>query len=232
MKRFNATASWNVLDFLYFMADAAAETVQYGYQATLCKYLADPSKRRGLDRYANFVMEFYNPVYQGNDTSSYTRQSVAQTFPGNANRAWWWQTCSQLAYFQTAPHHNSSLRSPLLDVRYFIDFCDHVFAPGIFPNVKQVLHQFGGANPPKETTDIYFFQSSQDPWQWAGVMSGRSNLDEYTVQCNDCGHCSDTRGCPSLPPVVPINGCANMSSINTARSNTIDTISKWLKISL
>ena len=26
-------------DFLYFMADAAAETVQYGYQATLCKYL-------------------------------------------------------------------------------------------------------------------------------------------------------------------------------------------------
>lgn len=54
MKRFNASG-FVELDFLYFMADAAAETVQYGYQATLCKYMVGGTGT-AMERYARFIM--------------------------------------------------------------------------------------------------------------------------------------------------------------------------------
>jgi hypothetical protein len=59
-------------------------------------------------------------------------------------------------------------------------FSRDVFGSGVWPDVEKVKREFGGNKP--NATNIFFLQSSQDPWQWAGV---RSNLkpteQEYTV---------------------------------------------------
>lgn len=225
LELFNASG-FNNLDFLYYMADSAAETVQYGYQSTLCQYLSNQQDL--VVAYAKFVNSFYSPVFLGYDVSSYSRANVAQPTP-NANRAWWYQTCSQLAYFQTAPA-SQPLRSSLIDLQYFKQFCADVFGPNVWPDPSKIISKYGGNVP--NGTNILFFQSSQDPWQWAGVQNSiGQNLGEFTVVCTNCGHCSDTRGCPSLPPLGPNStqgGCNNMQHVNDARYLTADTLALWL----
>jgi hypothetical protein len=227
MAKFNASG-FDTGDFLYFVADAAAETVQYGYQDTLCQYLAASSPASLVDRYAEFVTEFYNVVYMGGDVISYSRAHVALPRP-SGTRAWWWQTCSQLAYFQTAPKVGS-IRSHRVNLAYFKDFCAAVFGAGVWPDVSKVVHEFGGNKP--AGSNIFFLQSSQDPWQWAGVRQTLNAAEqEFTVECTNCGHCSDTRGCPSLPPIAPnstLGGCHNMTNILLARAKTAAAIASWV----
>lgn len=227
LSMFNTTG-FHVLDFLYYIADAAAETVQYGYQDTLCHYLKG-SNGNIVERYASFVNEFYANVFLGGDVISYSRYHV-QLPRQSGTRAWWWQTCYELAYFQTAPAV-TPIRSRRLDLKYFQDFCGYVFQGLAWPPATtRISNLYGGAKP--DGTELFFFQSSQDPWQWAGVMHPLGPLrDEYTVVCADCGHCSDTRGCPSLPP-LPTNstqgGCANMNNVLTARTKAKQKIAQWL----
>ncbi len=215
-------------DFLYFIADAAAETVQYGYQDTLCDYLSARQPASLADKFAKFVTEFYIVQFLQGDVLSYSRDHVAQP-RASANRAWWWQTCSQLAFFQTAPS-SGSIRSHRVNLDYFKGFCAAVFGAGVWPDVSKVVAEFGGNKP--AGSQIFFLQSSQDPWQWAGVRSTlNSQEQEYTVECSNCGHCSDTRGCPSLPPIAPnstLAGCHNMTNVLQARVKTAAAINNWL----
>lgn len=61
-------------DFYYMIADAAATTVQYGYQDTVCgQYMlpaTDPSTY--WITFANFTKEFWYPTFNGGSAVSYT----------------------------------------------------------------------------------------------------------------------------------------------------------------
>jgi len=43
-----------------------------------------------------------------------------------AGRQWWWQTCAELAYFNTAPANNS-IRSSFVSLTYFRNACSTIF---------------------------------------------------------------------------------------------------------
>jgi hypothetical protein len=119
MARFKVFNWSNTVDFLYFMADASAETVQYGYQSTLCNYMNNTADV--VANYAQFVNEFYSPTYLGGDVNSYSRESVAG-LNASAGRAWWWQKCSQMAYFQTAPESGSLSKKLQKKIFFFFSF--------------------------------------------------------------------------------------------------------------
>jgi hypothetical protein len=45
---------------------------------------------------------------------------------------------------------------------------------------ERIRREFGGADP--KSSNIFFVQSSQDPWQWAGVRETLSPTEqEFTV---------------------------------------------------
>ena len=46
---------------------------------------------------------------------------------------------------------------------------------------------------------IVFANGSQDPWQRAGITYNKTDDRQFLVTCENCGHCVDLRGCPSLP---------------------------------
>lgn len=135
----------------------------------------------------------------------------------------WFQKCSELAYFQTAPAENS-LRSTNVNLTWHLSHCEKVFGQKLFPRVFETNSYYGGANI--KATNVYFANSSQDPWKAASVVNSTdTNEPSQLIICEDCGHCSDLRGCPSLPSDLNLTGCTPMTPV----SDTRDTISQYIQ---
>nr|AFK37914.1 unknown [Lotus japonicus] len=108
-------------DFMYFLADAGITAFQYGNPDILCKPLVE-AKKDGedlVDAYVKYVKENY-----GESTESYDQENLKNTSvsENSSDRLWWFQVCTEVAYFQVAPS-NDSIRSSIVDTRYHLDLC-------------------------------------------------------------------------------------------------------------
>jgi len=213
-------------DFFYLTADAAAESVQYGFQDQLCGALQDASNKSQtlLEAFANYTTQFFYTVFGGPDGY---RTSVQQDITApNADRTWWFQKCSEVAYFQNAPEQNS-IRSSAINMTWHKLHCEKVFKMKLFPDTDDTNNYYGGKNI--QGTRIFFADSSQDPWQHASVDNSPNNDEPYNfVECHNCGHCSEMRGCPSVPGYGALDGCDNMDNVNAVRQQLLKWISIWL----
>eukprot|EP01091_Cochliopodium_minus_P014948 TRINITY_DN5194_c0_g1_i1.p1 TRINITY_DN5194_c0_g1~~TRINITY_DN5194_c0_g1_i1.p1 ORF type:complete len:461 (-),score=118.38 TRINITY_DN5194_c0_g1_i1:16-1398(-) len=216
-------------DFLYMVADMAAESAQYGFHYPLCDSIINKTGSDLLLSYANYCVNYYYNHFGGPSSYSWKNNLDLSVNGSNAaSRCWNYQTCTELGYFQTAPKVGS-LRSSRVNLEYFKDFCRKIYGEGIWADTAQTNAMFGGRNV--QGTNILFINSSQDPWQRAGVLIAPNKQEDTAyVVCQDCGHCSDLRGCPSLPGEIPskINSCLNMTNVNAVRAKTIQTVRGWL----
>jgi hypothetical protein len=94
-------------DFFYMLADAAAMAVQYGKKDRLCTPMveavsaANVSSHAITKAFANFTIGSYGTAFGSNcfyDTSCLANDSSRWADV----RAWRWQKCHQLAYFQVS----------------------------------------------------------------------------------------------------------------------------------
>jgi len=206
-------------DFFYYVADKMAESVQYGYQPELCNVVLSSNETSLLNAFANYVVTFAAPIL-GGPLGYNTAALLNVTIDEEANyRQWWWQTCSQLAYFQNAPAVGS-IRSQQINMTYHLGMCNTLFGNHQTPDVNATNLEYGG----NETagTYIWFNDGSQDPWQQASVKHTISEDEEFRlVDCENCGHCVDLRGCPG--------GCLDDNkSLNFVRSEVLQAIKYWL----
>lgn len=65
------------------------------------------------DAYVKYVKENY-----GDSTESYNQENLKNTSvsENSSDRLWWFQVCTEVAYFQVAPS-NDSIRSSIVDTR-------------------------------------------------------------------------------------------------------------------
>lgn len=70
--------------------------------------------------YAKYVKEYYLGSF-GVNVQTYNQKHLKNTTPGkdSSDRLWWFQVCSEVAYFQVAPA-NDSIRSEKVDTRYIV----------------------------------------------------------------------------------------------------------------
>nr|KYP36933.1 Thymus-specific serine protease [Cajanus cajan] len=106
-------------DFLYFLADAAAIAFQYGNPDKVCKPLVE-AKKAGedlVDAYAKYVKEYYTGTF-GVNVQTYDQKYLKKTAinEDSSARLWWFQVCTEVAYFQVAPS-NDSIRSSKVDTK-------------------------------------------------------------------------------------------------------------------
>jgi len=155
------------------------------------------------------------------DGYSTLKQKIENIPPGSSDRQWWYQTCSELAYFQNAPKHGS-IRSSYVNMTYHKNHCYAVFGEGIWPDVDATNAYYGGANI--SATNIFFANGSQDPWQRASVTKTLGKLEPaMLIECgSNCCHCVDYRGCPSP-------GCEKPDILNGARKMIEEHVGRWLK---
>ncbi|KAJ4963187.1 hypothetical protein NE237_023126 [Protea cynaroides] len=217
-------------DFLFFLADAAVMAFQYGNPDVLCSPLVD-AKNNGLsvvDAYANYVKSFFLGKF-GVDIQTYDQQYLKNTdLPeGNEARLWWFQVCTEVAYFQVAPP-NDSMRSSMVDLRYHLDLCKNVFGEGIYPDVDMTNIYYGGTDI--AGSKIVFSNGSQDPWRHASKQTSSPNMPSYIISCHNCGHGTDLRGCPQSP--LNLEGddkhCGSPEAVYKVREQIIDHIDLWL----
>ena len=146
--------------------------------------------------------------------------------PPTAERAWWFQKCSELAYFQTAPAENS-IRSTHVTLKWHLKHCEKVFGQKMFPRVYETNTYYGGSNI--QATKVYYANSSQDPWKAASVTNSTETAQPaHVIVCEDCGHCSDLRGCPSLSNNHNEGGCHTMVDVTSTREAIADYMSQWI----
>ena len=181
---FNATHMSNI-DFAMFFADQFAGQVQYGARTKMCDALME-GKFASIWYQFNVTKNYFGTM----DTEGYYADSLRNTtidFSKNM-RQWTYQTCTEVAYFQT-PYRQLKMRSEYLDITYYKDLCTEVFGNGIWPNVNHTNLLLGETHLAR--TNIFFTNGVEDPWKWAGAMSvpEGSGMEAQIVDCDDCAHC-------------------------------------------
>ncbi|XP_071705549.1 probable serine protease EDA2 [Rutidosis leptorrhynchoides] len=218
-------------DFLYFLADAAAIAFQYGNPDKLCTPMIE-AKKAGDDlvnAYSKYIKEYYIESF-GAEVQTYNQENLKRTTPGSnesADRLWWFQVCTEVAYFQVAPA-NDSIRSSKVNTRYHLDLCKNVFGDGVYPVVDDTNLYYGGTDI--AGSKIVFTNGSQDPWRHASKQVSSPNMPSYIITCDNCGHGTDLRGCPQSPLVPEGNSknCSSPDAVNKVRQKVIEQIDLWL----
>lgn len=218
-------------DFLYFLADAAVTAFQYGNPDKLCSPLVEAKKAGAdlVDAYAKYVKEEYVGNF-GASIETYNQQHLKNTTPGeeaSSDRLWWFQVCTEVAYFQVAPS-NDSIRSSKIDTKYHLDLCKNVFGQGIYPDVEATNLYYGGTKI--AGSKIVFANGSQDPWRHASKQTSSPDMPSYIISCHNCGHGTDMRGCPQAP--LNLEGdarkCSSPDAVHKVRQQIIENIDLWL----
>ncbi|KAM5546725.1 putative serine protease EDA2 [Rosa sericea] len=217
-------------DFMYFLADAAVIAFQYGNPDRLCSPLVQ-AKNNGEDlveAYAKYVKEYYLGSF-GVDVETYNQKHLKNTAvtEGSSDRLWWFQVCTEVAYFQVAPA-NDSIRSSKVDTKYHLDLCKNVFGEGIYPEVDATNLYYGGKRI--AGSKIVFTNGSQDPWRHASKQTSSPDMPSYIVSCHNCGHGTDLRGCPQVPlsPEGNAENCSNPDAVHKVRQQIVENIDLWL----
>ncbi|KAK7376057.1 hypothetical protein VNO78_34907 [Psophocarpus tetragonolobus] len=219
-------------DFLYFLADAAAIAFQYGNPDKVCKPLVE-AKKAGedlVDAYSKYVKEYYIGTF-GVNVQTYDQKYLKRTAVNedSSTRLWWFQVCTEVAYFQVAPS-NDSIRSSKVDTKYHLDLCKNVFGEGVFPDVDATNLYYGGTNI--AGSKIIFTNGSQDPWRHASkqTSSPEKDMPSYLVTCYNCGHGSDIRGCPQAPFSIGGNekNCTSPDAVRKVRQKISEHMDLWL----
>jgi pimeloyl-ACP methyl ester carboxylesterase len=220
-------------DFFYLMADVAALAIQYGHPDELCNPLTAAHKAGAdmLEACLSYMRSFFYKE-MGQEPLSYGMQhlkneSVHSEFA--TDRCWWWQKCTEVAFFQVAPV-NGSIRSHKVDLKYHLDRCKYLFGDGILPQVDATNVEYGGKQI--AATKIFFTNGSQDPWRHASKDVSSEGLPAEVMQCLNCGHGTDFRGCPQIPlqPGGNSSKCERPAVVNKARSHIEKQLAGWLKV--
>lgn len=71
------------------------------------------------DAFAKYVKDYFIGSF-GTNVQTYNQKHLKNTTPGedSADRLWWFQVCTEVAYFQVAPA-NDSMRSSKVDAKYY-----------------------------------------------------------------------------------------------------------------
>ncbi|CAN6298816.1 unnamed protein product [Urochloa humidicola] len=226
---FSAQALKNDGDFLFFLADAAATTFQYGDPDAVCSPLINAKKsgKNLVEAYAQFVKDYYIKKME-TPPSSYDQEYLKDTTPNDSSsRLWWFQVCSEVAYFQIAPK-TDSVRSARIDTRYHLDLCRNVYGEGVYPDVFMTNLYYGGTKI--TASKIVFTNGSQDPWRHASKQKSSEGMPSYLMKCSNCGHGTDLRGCPQSPFRIEgdSSNCSSPAAVNTVREQIAKHMDLWL----
>jgi hypothetical protein len=139
--------------------------------------------------FADFSLGFWGTSFCSG--GFYNTKALADPKRWDVNaRSWRWQTCYQVAWFNTAPARGS-IRSQRVNLDYHLDQCEAIFGYRMSPAVEPLIKKFGG-DMPSPAHNVFYSDFGDDPWRMASVQYPPAVDQPYAIaQCNDCGHCDD-----------------------------------------
>eukprot|EP00951_Prasinocladus_malaysianus_P020269 scaffold165757_cov48-Prasinocladus_malaysianus.AAC.3 len=128
-----------------------------------------------------------------------------------------------MAFLQRAPD-STPTRSPFLTLDALLLQCDQIFGDGTSLRLQkqnEQLQTLHGGQAPNGTSQIYFSNFSDDPWQSASVkplVKHDDDLPRCYVVCDDCGHCMDLHKPQETDP----------SNLKTCRAKGAEAVKRWV----
>ncbi|CAI5975882.1 unnamed protein product [Closterium sp. NIES-64] len=225
-------------DFLFLLADAAVFAFQYGRPDQLCDPLihSHVTGSDTMEAFAAYVRDLFFAHF-GSAPSDYDRHALANTSlaaPSANMRTWLYQCCSQMAFFQTPARLGPRIRSNALNMSYWQGLCAAVYGDhprALFPDVDATNTFFGATSI--ASSRIYFTNGSQDPWKRASRLVATAAMPSTVVECHNCGHGVDMRGCPTWLNDHHAHGakssCSDPSALAHVRGRLRAFLTVWLQ---
>jgi len=141
----------------------------------------------------------------------------------NSNlRQWTYQYCTEFGFFQVPMNETTGMRSQVLHLPYWPEYCSRVFGsklPANFADKTNAL--YGGLDI--RGHNIFFANAQEDPWQWAAMRQLQQPYQEQSmtaemINCEDCGHCIDFHTPTEDQP----------QELTTVQEHIADTVAGWL----
>lgn len=188
LERFGAKRE-HLADFYYFLADSSLMILQYGSFVDFCQNNITPAFQNGevvVDKFVDYLADHYS-------YSDYDRDNLAiETLQGDSMfRQWWYQTCTEVAYYQPAPKLNN-IRSVDVTTQWHLDICKHAFGLELGDPTTRTNAYYG--NTKVYGPNTFFSNFWQDVWHLQGVTKETPNVPAENIgyiNCRDCGHCID-----------------------------------------
>lgn len=204
----NCTGIADQNDFRYVLADAVAFAVQFNREGgtdaeqtrkDLCAIMdSDPEGENPYEKLLfHFFVEFLGNMSTACTDFSWTREKLSRVngTSTEGDRQWYWQSCKEFGYFQTAPA-NDSLRSPHIDIAYHHGLCAFLFGEeNSVPDVAGTNMRYGGSTP--RGSNIAFTNGELDPWKMLGIY----NLQPVNGSAASGAPQSPTQGRLGVSPV-------------------------------
>lgn len=114
------------------------------------------------------------------------------------------------------------MRSQVLHIDYWPDYCSRVFGYGLPENYADKTNElFGGLDI--RGSNIFFANAEEDPWQWAGMRELQDPYQERSmtaalINCDDCGHCIDFHTPTDYQP----------EELTAVQDQIAETVAGWL----
>eukprot|EP01061_Rhynchopus_euleeides_P000885 TRINITY_DN10632_c0_g1_i1.p1 TRINITY_DN10632_c0_g1~~TRINITY_DN10632_c0_g1_i1.p1 ORF type:complete len:468 (+),score=182.85 TRINITY_DN10632_c0_g1_i1:42-1445(+) len=210
-------------DFFYGVIDALSMIDQYGQKATLCKGLAklgsNPTDEERIANIHDIIDEYYGKDFVKGcfyDSECLRTTVTAGGSGGVGEKQWRWQKCTQVAYLQSAPAHNSLRSTKYLTHPILVEQCSYIFGFSA-ADVRSMNAAFTANYYEKtveETRDVFYINYSDDPWLEASPVTDLSpTLTACMVTCDGCGHCG--------------SGAGHYATTCNAKADAL--VAKWLK---
>ncbi|CAH0725332.1 unnamed protein product, partial [Brenthis ino] len=160
----------------------------------------------------NFATDFYGvtPMQKiggfiawlqnlGNDCWPMEYERYIQNYHRNTNsRAWYYQTCTEYGFYQTAPRSGTVFDQLVwLSVPFYVDLCKQAFDPKfdeafVRDAVDRVNTVFGGLRP--DVNNTINIHGTVDPWHALGVHDRDLKPSSPTITVPRASHCFDMGG--------------------------------------
>jgi len=197
-----------------YFANFIMSTVQYAVGndiEVLCNGLMSASS----DPYTAIVKYFFSST-QCTDVS-YVNYVKSEFAPGDG-RSWFYQTCNEFGFYQTADSNNQPF-SRYLSLPLYVQQCADVFnisAAQVSANVEWTNVNYGGQSI--ITSETVFSNGDLDPWHPAGILKGRHGFQNDIAIIAKGSHCTD---------MMP-SRTTDSDSLKRARAIQNAAISRWL----
>jgi len=128
-------------------------------------------------------------VTSGGVCNAFTLESIVSPLQdislGNADRSWFFQKCTEFAYFQVS-YPGTSIFFDNMPSTMQESWCRMAFGKPLIPNVDWTNTYYGGMNV--AGTNIMFTNGLMDPWHTLSLV-GTNNTQQYVVNY-EAAHCA------------------------------------------
>ncbi|CAL6088349.1 Serine_peptidase [Hexamita inflata] len=184
---FQATRK-NLPDFYYFLADTSLMAIQYGSWKEMCQNNLQQAWSKSSDvteAFVSYLKQNYEYKYYDRDVLKKDEMTL------DMNRQWWYQTCTEFAYYQPAPKYNN-IRSQHVTMQWHLDICQYIFDLQLGDPTERTNNYFGNTLVYGENT--FFSNFWQDIWHILGITKQTLNVKTENIgyiNSRDSGHCQD-----------------------------------------